>query len=60
VLVRAGVEIHVALPRAEGRTVEAWRRAGTTIHIADLSLPVRQPGRFGTVTDLAFGSGKAS
>ncbi|MGA3317070.1 MAG: glycosyltransferase family 4 protein [Candidatus Korobacteraceae bacterium] len=49
VLVRSGVEVHVALPRAEGRTVEAWRRAGTTIHIADLSLPVRHPGQFATV-----------
>jgi len=49
VLVRSGAEVHVALPRAEGRTVEAWRRAGTTIHIADLSLPVRHPGKFATV-----------
>ena len=50
VLVRSGVEIHVALPRAEGRTVETWRRAGATIHVADLSLPVRHPGQFATVT----------
>ena len=49
VLVRSGVEVHVALPRAEGRTVEAWRRAGAAIHIADLSLPVRHPGQFGIV-----------
>jgi glycosyltransferase involved in cell wall biosynthesis len=49
VLVSSGVEVHVALPRAEGRTVEAWRQAGTTIHIVDLSLPVRHPGQFATV-----------
>ena len=49
VLVRSGVEVHVALPRTEGRTVEAWRRSGATIHIADLSLPVRHPGQFASV-----------
>jgi glycosyltransferase involved in cell wall biosynthesis len=49
VLVRSGVDVHVVLPRPEGRTVEAWRRAGATIHIADLALPVRHPGRFAEV-----------
>ena len=53
VLVRLGVEVHVALPRAEGRTVEAWRQSGATIHIADLSLPVRRPGQFATVARVA-------
>src|ERR1039458_7682398 len=49
VLVRSGIEVHVALPRAEGRTLEAWRWSGATIHIADLSLPVRHPGQLATV-----------
>jgi len=43
VLVRSGMEVHVALPSSEGRTVDAWRRAGANIHIADLSLPVGRP-----------------
>ena len=43
VLVRSGVEVHVALPSDQGRTVAAWRRAGAHIHIADLSLPLSRP-----------------
>ena len=46
VLIREGVEVHVALPRAEGRTMEQWRQTGATIHIADLALPARQPTRY--------------
>ncbi len=46
VLVREGVEVHVALPSAEGRTMEQWRQTGATIHIADLSLPARRPARY--------------
>ncbi len=46
VLVREGVDVHVALPRAEGRTMEQWRQTGATIHIADLSLPARRPARY--------------
>ena len=49
VLVRAGVEVHVALPKPEGRAVELWRQAGAIVHIADLSLPVGSPGQFVTV-----------
>jgi glycosyltransferase involved in cell wall biosynthesis len=49
VLSRLGVEVHVALPRTEGRTVEAWRHAGATIHVADLSLPVRHPEQIGAM-----------
>ncbi len=43
VLVRSGVEVHVALPTNQGRTVAAWRRTGAKIHIVDLSLPLGQP-----------------
>ena len=46
VLAGLGAEIHVALPRREGHTVAAWRRAGAEIHVADLSMPVRHPGRY--------------
>ncbi len=49
VLVNEGIEVHVALPRAEGRTMKQWRETGAIIHIADLSLPVRQPARFPSV-----------
>jgi len=45
VLVRSGVEVHVALPTDRGRTVQAWRNTGANIHIADLSLPVSRPNR---------------
>lgn len=44
-LVQSGIEVHVALPRAEGRTLPAWRNAGAQIHILDMSLPLRQPAR---------------
>ena len=49
VLVREGIEVHVALPRATGRTMQQWQQTGAVIHIADLSLPTRQPARFTTV-----------
>lgn len=42
-LVQSGFEVHVALPRAEGRTLPAWRAAGVHIHVLDMSLPLRQP-----------------
>jgi len=42
-LVRLGVEVHVALPCAEGRAVRKWAAAGAIIHIAPTDLPVRRP-----------------
>lgn len=42
-LVRLGIEIHVALPRAQGRTVQKWEDSGAIIHIAPTDLPVRNP-----------------
>ena len=57
---RQGVEVHVALPRAEGRTMNQWRETGAILHIADLSLPVRNPARYAdavrTVKNLVDGS----
>jgi len=40
---RCGVEVHVALPRADGRTLSSWVNSGAHIHIVDLDLPVRRP-----------------
>jgi glycosyltransferase involved in cell wall biosynthesis len=42
-LARLGVEVHVALPAGTGRAIPLWRRAGATVHIADVSLPVMRP-----------------
>ena len=39
-LVQSGIEVHVALPRSEGRTLPAWRSAGVQIHTLDASLPM--------------------
>jgi len=40
-LVRRGLDVHVALPDLQGRTVQEWERAGVTIHVAELDVPVR-------------------
>lgn len=44
-LARLGVEIHVAIPAAEGSAIHLWREAGAAIHILDLDFPVRHPWR---------------
>ena len=46
VLVREGIDVHVALPKADGRTMKQWRETGAVIHLADLALPTRKPTRF--------------
>ncbi len=46
-LVKAGVEVHVALPALEGRQLERWRAAGAILHQASLDVPVRRPWRLG-------------
>lgn len=51
--VRAGLGMHVALPRPEGREIENWKRTGATLHFVDLSLPTRRPCRMGSVPDEA-------
>jgi len=45
VLADLGVEVHIALPDDFGRSVNEWRAAGATIHVADLSLPIQKPHR---------------
>jgi glycosyltransferase involved in cell wall biosynthesis len=42
-LVKLGVEVHVALPRAQGRTVQKWVDGGAVVHIAPTDLPIRSP-----------------
>jgi glycosyltransferase involved in cell wall biosynthesis len=42
-LSRIGVEIHVALPRGQGGTVQKWVDGGAIIHIGPTDLPVRSP-----------------
>ena len=42
-LVKLGVEVHVALPRAQGRTVQKWVDGGAVVHIASTDLPIRSP-----------------
>ncbi|MCU1329277.1 MAG: hypothetical protein JWN34_4647 [Bryobacterales bacterium] len=42
-LVKLGVEVHVALPRAEGRTVARWVLSGAVLHVTPTDLPVRAP-----------------
>jgi glycosyltransferase involved in cell wall biosynthesis len=49
-LVRLGVEVHVALPQAIGRTVQKWAAAGAIIHVAPTDLPIRSPWLLPSVT----------
>jgi glycosyltransferase involved in cell wall biosynthesis len=48
-LVRHGVDVHVALPRLEGRFIEDWRRSGAQIHQLELGLPLHAPWRFSSM-----------
>ena len=43
VLKRLGVDVHVALPTADGRMVETWRRQGVALHFVPLDWPTRRP-----------------
>ena len=40
-LVKLGVEVHVALPRAEGRAVQKWADGGAIIHVTPTEMPIR-------------------
>lgn len=42
-LVQLGLQVHVALPRANGRAVRKWAAAGATMHVAPTDLPVHSP-----------------
>ncbi len=43
VLTRAGIEVHVAVPSAEGEAIPVWNQAGAVIHVLDCSLPLQAP-----------------
>lgn len=42
-LVKAGVDVDVALPKLEGRFIERWRKTGASLHQLPVDLPVRSP-----------------
>ena len=42
-LVRLGVEVHVALPHLQGRTVKKWRDAGAILHVTFADIAVQSP-----------------
>jgi glycosyltransferase involved in cell wall biosynthesis len=48
-LVRLGVEVHVALPNANGRALPYWVRAGAHIHVVDLDFPTKTPWKLPSV-----------
>lgn len=43
VLCSLGVEVHVALPRLEGRGMGYWQASGAALHKAKLDFPIRLP-----------------
>lgn len=48
-LVRSGLEVHVALPRAKGDTMSLWKQSGAELHVADLDFPATAPWRLAGV-----------
>jgi glycosyltransferase involved in cell wall biosynthesis len=40
-----GVEVHVVLPRLDGRAISYWQRSGATLHEGNLDVPVRHPSQ---------------
>jgi glycosyltransferase involved in cell wall biosynthesis len=42
-LVKLGVEVDVALPSLEGRSMDLWNATGARLHAADLHFPVSRP-----------------
>ncbi len=45
-LVKLGVEVHVALPRAYGRAVPKWTEGGAILHVTPTDMPARRPWLF--------------
>lgn len=52
-LVRAGIDVHVALPSLEGRSMDLWIASGAQLHAVDLNLPVNRPWRIPRILDAA-------
>ncbi len=48
-LVRAGVEVEVALPSLAGRAMDSWNATGARLHAADVSFPLGRPWLAGAV-----------
>src|SRR3954466_13625777 len=42
-LVRAGVEVDVALPSLDGGAMDLWNASGARLHAADLNFPMARP-----------------
>src|ERR1017187_7650854 len=52
-LARLGVEVHVAVPAAEGSSMRLWEEAAAKIHIASLDYPATSPWRLPSVCSRA-------
>lgn len=52
-LVRHGIDVHVALPDAQGRMFGKWKETGARIHIVPLDYPAGRPWRLSSVCDAA-------
>ena len=52
-LVRRGVEVHVALPRPNGRALPYWQKAGAQVHILDLDFPTSESRKLGLQFDVS-------
>lgn len=48
-LTRAGLDVHVALPKLSGRFIQEWYRSGACLHELDVDLPVGAPWRIPAV-----------
>ena len=52
-LIRAGVEVHVALPDQTGLYVDDWRKAGAIIHVVSLNFPTSAPWKWTEIRQAA-------
>jgi len=46
VLMRLGIDVHVALPSTTGEAIPLWKQANATMHELDCSLPIGSPFSF--------------
>ena len=49
VVASLGVEVHVAVPRLDGRCIGYWQRSGAVLHEVDLDLPANAPWQWPAV-----------
>lgn len=45
-LVRLGIEVHVVLPKLDGRFMDDWLRSGAIIHELVIDIPIKRPWQF--------------